>query len=114
MSEYLFCITRPENPDRIEICASRDDPREDSFAAKLRRREMGQFTLQWTLPVVDRTLSEAALRKALRSHRDRSDKQAFTCTPMEARGEAVRLTTLRADPRKRRKPSLLRRLLRAA
>jgi len=79
MSEYLFCITRSENPDSIEIFTALDDPREDSFAAKLRRREMGQFKLQWTLPVVDRALSEAALRKALHPHRDKSNKHAFAC-----------------------------------
>ncbi len=113
MSEYLFCITRRENSDCIEICASRDDPREDTFAAKLRRREMGQFTLQWTLPVVDRELSEAALRKALRSHRHRKVKGAFSCSPMEARGEAICLTTLR-DRTDKKKAGFLRRLLRAA
>ena len=114
MSEYLFCIRRPENPDCIEICTSIDDPRADSFEAKLRRREMGQFSLEWTLPVVNRSLSEAALRKILRSHRHRSQKGAFSCCPMEARGHAVRLTTLRPDEKKRKKPGLLRRLLRAA
>lgn len=113
MSEYLFCIKRPENPDCIEICASIDDPREDSYAAMVRRRQMGQFSLEWTLPVVDRKLSEAALRKALRPHRHRSEMGVFSCHPMEARGEAVRLTTLRAG-KVRKKPSLLRRLIRAA
>jgi len=113
MSEYLFCITRSENPGWIEIHASIDDPREDSFAAKLCRREMGHFKLEWTLPVVNRTLSEAALRKALRSHRHRAEKQVFSCSSMEARGEAVRLTTLRPS-NVRKKPSLLRRLIRAA
>ncbi len=113
MSEYLYCITRSENPDCIEICASRDDPREDTFAAKMRRREMGQFLLHWTLPVVDMALSEAALRKALLPHRHRKVKHTYSCDPMEARGEAVRLTTLRAR-KTRKKPSLLRRLIRAA
>jgi len=113
MSEYLFCITRPENPDCIEICTSKDDPREDTFAAKLRRREMGQFKLEWTLPVVNKALSEAALRKTLNGHRHRKLRDGFSCTPMEARGQAVRLTTLRPG-RVRKKPSLLRRLIRAA
>jgi len=113
MSEYLFCITRPNNPECIEICTSIDDPREDSFAAKLRRREMGQFNLEWTLPVVNRSLSEEALRKALKRHRHRKVADAFSCDPMEARGEAVRLTTLR-PAKVRKKPSLLRRLIRAA
>lgn len=114
MSEYLFCVTRRENPDCIEICASIDDPREDSYAAMIRRREMGQFKLEWTLPVVNRALSETALRKALREHRHRKVKNAFSCSPMEARGEAIRLTTLRPGKVRKRKPGLLRRLLRAA
>jgi len=113
MSEYLFCITRSENPGCIEICTSIEDPREESFSAKMRRREMGHFKLEWTLPVIDRALSEAALRKALKPHRHRTEKQAFSCHPMEARGEAVRLTTLRASKIKK-KPSLLVRLIRAA
>ena len=116
MSEYLFCITRPENRDLIEICSSKDDPRQETLEAKLRRRAMGRFKLEWTLLVVDRELSEAALLKAIRPHRaGKSDdgNQLFSCDPMTARGEAIRLTTLRSNA-VRKKPSLLRRLIRAA
>ena len=114
MSDYLFCITRNENPDCIEICMSKDDPREDSFAAKLRRREMGQFTLEWTLPVVDGSLSEAALRKVLRRQTHPKVKHGFTCSAMDARGQAVRFTTLRPPAGRRKKLSLWQRFLRAA
>ncbi len=113
MSEYLFCVTRSENPDCIEIYTSKDDPRNESFAAKVQRREMGQCTLKWTLPVVNGALSEAALRKALKPNRHRKIKGAFSCSSVEARGKAVRLTTLRPG-NVRKKPSLLRRLIRAA
>jgi len=77
MSEYLFCTSDPRTPNVIAIRTSKDDPREDSFTAKVRRRELGSFQLEWTLRVVNRDLSEQALRKALRSYRDRSDKTAF-------------------------------------
>lgn len=113
MSDYLFCTSNPDQPGRIQIRTALDDPRLDTLDAKLRRREMGVHTLEWTLPVVDRALSEAALMKAMRPYRDRSDKTSFACNPMTARAEAIRLTTLRPDPRKRPKPGLLRRLARA-
>jgi len=65
--------------------------------------------------VVDRTLSGAALRKALAKCRDRREKGMFACDAMEARGEAIRLTTLRPPSGKNRKKSgILRRILRAA
>lgn len=114
MSEYLFCTSNPRVPGVVNIRTSKYDPREETLEAKLRRRELGSYTLEWTLPVVNRDLSEAALRKALRAHRDRSDKTGFACDPMVARGEAVKLTTLRPDTAKRKKPGLLRRLIRAA
>lgn len=114
MSDYLYCTSCDNEPGLIRIRTSRDDPRQDTLEAKLRRREMGQFTLEWTLPVVDQKLSEAALLKTLRKHRDRKASDRFTCDPMHARGEAIKLTTLRPDPRKTRKLSLIRRMIRAA
>jgi hypothetical protein len=113
MSDYLFCTSNPDQPGCIQIRTSLDDPRLDTLDAKLRRREMGIHTLEWTLPVVDRGLSEAALIKVMRPYRSKSDKASFACNPMTARAEAVRLTTLRPDPRNRKKPGLLRRLARA-
>lgn len=116
MSDFLFCITRPHAPKTIEIHTSINDPRLDNYDALMMRRDLGEHRLEWTLPVIDRALSEAALRKALRPYRVRQDKACFTCAPMEARGEAVKLTTLRADPRtgRGRKLSLWQRIKRAA
>lgn len=114
MSDYLFCVSQARRPGVIRIMSARENPRLETAESRSLRRELGDVVIEWSLPVVDRALSEAALRQALRSCRDRSDKECFACDPMHARGEAVKLTTLREDPRKRRKPSLLRRLIRAA
>ena len=113
MSEYVFCTSFPHAPGVIHIRTSRYDPREDTLEAKMRRREIGKYTLEWTLPVVNAALSEAALRKALRAHRARADKTGYDCGAMAARGEAVKLTTLRPE-KIRKKAGLLRRLMRAA
>lgn len=114
MSDYLYCISRPRHPGLIEIHTSLDDPRQDSAEALQRRRALGAHTLEWTLPVIDRGLTEAALLKVLKKQRDRREKAMYACDPMAARGEAIKLTTLRPDPRKRPKASLLRRIIRAA
>ena len=107
MSDYLYCISRPEWPGLVEIHTSRDDPRRQSSEAVQRRRGLGEHYVEWTLPVVDRALTEAALLKVLRKHRDRKAKTMFACDPMEARGEAIKLTTLRPDMNKRRKGQLI-------
>ena len=114
MSDYLFCTSNPKTPGVIHIRATKYDPRHETLEVKMRRRELGPHVLEWTLPVVNRDLSEAALRSALRSYRDRKDKTAFACDPMIARGEAVKLTTLRPETAGRKRPGLLRRLIRAA
>lgn len=114
MSDYLFCISRPENEGIVEVMTARDDPRVESVSSIQMRRALGPHVLEWTLPVVDGNLSIVALRKALRRCRMRGKKEAYRCDPMMARGEAVTLTTLRAKVPGRQKPGLLRRLLRAA
>ncbi len=114
MSEYIFCTTDPRAPGVIQIRASKYDPREETLEAKLRRREIGPYKLEWTLPVVNHALSEDALRTVLRPYRDRSDRTAFACGPMIARGEAVKLTTLRPGNVPKKRAGLLRRIIRAA
>lgn len=113
MSDYLFCTSNPRQPGLIQLSVSRDDPRIHGSEGMRTRRALGEHTLEWTLPVVDAGLSEGALRKVLHKQRAKGCKVSFACDAMYARGEAVKLTTVRADPRKRR-PSLLRRLIRAA
>ena len=114
MSDYLFCISRPNSPGIVEVMTTRDDPRLESASAIQLRRALGAHALEWTLPVVDGGLSIAALGKALRRCRVRGKKGVYRCDPMTARGEAVTLTTLRRKAPGREKPGLLRRLLRAA
>lgn len=114
MSDYLYCVSNPDRPDLIKIMSGRDDPRIDSRNPYRTQRKVGHYDLEWTLRVVNRTLSEAALNHALRRYRDRSFKGFYACDPMTARGEAVALTTIRPnDPRARKfmRRSLLGRLL---
>ena len=56
----------------------------------------------------------AALKKSLRGHRLRGKSLGFRCDPMTARGEAIKLTTLRPGKAKDQKRSLFKRLIRAA
>jgi hypothetical protein len=96
MSEYIACVSYPARPGRIELIASCHDPRLEAGEgfAMLRARRWPK--LEWTLPVVDRGQSLRALTAAL-AHADCGDG-FFTCDPMDARSEAVSLTTLRPAP----------------
>jgi hypothetical protein len=114
MAEYLFCISRPDRDGVVEIMTSRDDPRLESAASIMLRRSLGIHAIEWTLPVVSGDLSMAALKKSLRGHRLRGKSLGFRCDPMTARGEAIKLTTLRPGKAKDQKRSLFKRLIRAA
>jgi len=105
MSDYVFCLSDPEHPGRIEIVTSKNDPRmqkTDGFEM-IRARHWPE--LEWTLPVVDRAMTMKALRKALRRARIKDD--FYACDAMDARGEAIALTTVRPAPPR---PGLLARL----
>jgi len=64
MSDYLFCTSNPKTPGVIHIRATKYDPRHETLEVKMRRRELGPHVLEWTLPVVNRDLSEAKARFA--------------------------------------------------
>jgi len=116
MSDYIFCTSSPRNPGLVQLHASIDDPRLDTHESVQLRRSLGDHVLEWTLPVIDRTLTEAALRKALHPRRDRKARDTYRCDPMAARGEAIKFTTLRpgTTAKNKKRPGLLRRLIRAA
>lgn len=100
MSDYIFCVSNPRQPGLIQLHAATDDPRIEASDAMRARRDMGVHTLEWTLPVVDRHLSEAALRKVLRTRQAKGCAVSYECDPMMARGEAIKLTTLRPDDKR--------------
>ena len=94
MSDFIFCMSRPGRPGCIELATSREDPRVERGEGFAMLRERGWPTLEWTLPVVDRHLTMRALERELRS--ERLGTGLYACDPMEARGKAVALTTLRS------------------
>ena len=105
MSDFISCLSNPARPGRIELIASRDDPRLERGEGFDMLRQRDWPTLEWTLPVVDRRRTLTALAHELRGAH--LGGGFYSCPPMEARGKAIGLTTLRGAAKR---PGLLHRL----
>ena len=101
MSDYVFCLSSPGRPGHVELLCAREDPRVERGEGFAMLRERGWPTLEWTLRVADRHASMRALERALRGVR--LGEGVYACDPMEARGEAVALSTLRPPRQRARK-----------
>lgn len=110
MPDYLYCTSSSRAPGTIRIERSRDDPREETHDPALRKRKPSAKQIDWVLRVVDCEESHRALLAVLARHADRAAPGRFHCDPMTARGEAIKLTTLRADTSKKRPRSLFARI----
>ncbi len=97
MSEFIACLSDPACPGRIELIASRHDPRLEAGEGFAMLRERGWPTIEWTLKVADRNATISALSQAL-SHAHCGNGY-YTCHPMDARGKAIALTTQRPAPK---------------
>lgn len=101
MPDYLYCTSNRRSPGLIQIQRSHDDPRLETHDLAKRLRGGEPADIQWVLRVVDCGVAERALRGALKRHADPRHPGNYRCDPMAARGEAIKFTTLRADPKKK-------------